>query len=89
MARPRCSNALTIAAMLAGIVPTAVAQVRGPATREAGSLNVPAGPLDDSLKALARQSGIQLLYPARLVAPHHSRTVSNARNATDALATML
>lgn len=75
--------------MLAGIVPTAVAQVRGPATREAGSLNVPAGPLDDSLKALARQSGIQLLYPARLVAPHHSRTVSNARNATDALATML
>ena len=89
MPRPRCTNALTLAAMLSGIVPTAVAQVRGPATREARSLSIPAGPLDDALKALARQSGIQLLYSAVLVAPLRSRPVSGAPSVAAALAMLL
>ena len=75
--------------MLSGIVPTAVAQVRGPATREARSLSIPAGPLDDALKALARQSGIQLLYSAVLVAPLRSRPVSGAPSVAAALAMLL
>lgn len=75
--------------MLSGVVPTVVAQVRGPVTREASALSVPGGALDDALKSLARQSGIQLLYPAVLVAPLRSRPVSAAPTVAAALARLL
>lgn len=75
--------------MLSGTVPTAVAQVRGPAAQAAEGLSVPAGPLDDALKALARQADIQVLYPGLLVAGHRSQPVKGARTPEAALTMML
>ncbi|GAB3754449.1 TonB-dependent receptor domain-containing protein [Lysobacter olei] len=89
MALPRRRNAFVLTAMLAGILPTAVAQVHAPTAREARTLSVPAGALDDALKALARQAGIQVLYPATLVARLRSHPVTGTRTPGDALAMVL
>lgn len=89
MALPRRRNALTLTAVLSGLMPVAVAQVHGPAIRVPSRLNVPSGLLDDALKALARQAGIQLLYPATLVAGRRSHPVSDARSPVEALAMLL
>lgn len=70
-------------------VPAALAQAQESSARATGSLTVPAGPLDDALKALARQAGIQVLYPAGLVARHRSRPVTAVGTPTAALAVML
>lgn len=75
--------------MLSGTLPTAVAQLPDPTPREASALSVPAGPLDDALKALARKAGIQVLYPATLVVRQRSQPVTGARTPVAALEMML
>lgn len=89
MALPRRRNALILTVLLSGLVPTAAAQDLGRAVRGHGPLSVPSGPLDDALRALARQAGIQLLYPATLVAGQRSHPVSDVRSPVEALAVML
>ncbi|MDI6624421.1 MAG: hypothetical protein QME55_06795, partial [Brevundimonas sp.] len=53
--------------MLASASPV-MAQVAEPLRR----YEIPAGPLDAALTAFARQSGVQILYPAALVAGRRS-----------------
>ena len=91
MALPRRCHALAIAlaSLLSGAVSTVMAQGHGLLPPASGALSVPAGPLDDALKALARQARIQLLYPAKLVAGHRSGPVNGASTPAAALAAML
>lgn len=77
------STALS-ALMLASASPV-MAQTAEPVRR----YEIPAGPLDAALTAFARQSGVQILYPAALVAGRRSPGLSGAHAPDGALAALL
>ncbi len=80
-------RALAIGVPLAqGVAPAALAQSAPPAGRVAA---IPAQPLGQALAALARQTGLQLLYVSGLVRKQTSHAVPRGLSADAALAAML
>jgi iron complex outermembrane receptor protein len=83
----RVLRALAVGAPFAlGAAPAALAQ---PAEPEAPAAGIPAQPLGQALAALARQTGLQLLYVSGLVRNQTSHTVPAGLSPNAALAAML
>jgi outer membrane receptor protein involved in Fe transport len=74
-----------LAAFLLGVATPVIAQASDLARR----FEIAAGPLDQTLPAFARQSGLQILYPSALVAGRQSPAVSGDLTPETALALLL
>ena len=72
------------ALLIAAATPTLAQEAEAPRI-----FDIPAGPLDQSLQAFARQSGQQILYPSALVAGRRSSALMGAFPAEAALARLL
>lgn len=83
-AAPRCRTAAIALALALGL---ACANVHGQGTSRYYQL--PAGTLDQSLKALARSGNIQLLYPPELTAHRRAAPLQGEFTPADALAALL
>jgi len=75
-----------LAALLLASAPPAFAQAAQEAARR---YEIAPGPLDQALPAFARQSGLQILYPAALVAGRRSPGLSGTHTPEAALAAVL
>jgi iron complex outermembrane recepter protein len=74
-----------LAALMMGLTGPAVAQ----SSAAVHSFDIAAGPLDQSLPAFARQSGLQILYPSALVAGRRSPALTGDYTAESALDLLL
>ncbi|MEC8457493.1 MAG: secretin and TonB N-terminal domain-containing protein, partial [Pseudomonadota bacterium] len=74
-----------VAALMLGVATPVIAQSSDVARR----FDIAAGPLDRTLPAFARQSGLQILYPSALVAGRRSPAVSGDLTPEAALTLLL
>jgi iron complex outermembrane recepter protein len=75
---------LTISAM-----PMLALAATGEEAFTTSEISIPAGDLEAALKALARQTGVQLLYDIKAVQGVQTRGVESAKSAQDAIARLL
>jgi iron complex outermembrane receptor protein len=79
-------RALSICAPVALLAPATLAQTFEP---KALTADIPAGPLAQALAALARQTGLQLVYVSGVMRDQRSHAVSSGLSANEALARIL
>jgi iron complex outermembrane receptor protein len=79
-------RAVSICAPVALLAPATLAQAFDP---KALTADIPAGPLAQALAALARQTGLQLVYVSGVIRDQRSHAVSTGLSAKEALARIL